>query len=92
MNIEINITYENLDLLLLCLSNLDLIHDHWIRFYGSLFIRCCFPRKRSKAGDRAFSTLKSLPHQYRTVNTDTKLDRTKCPLYRDVRIIDVRDV
>ena len=63
MNIEINITYGNLDLLLLFLCNLGLIHDHWIQFCCSLFIWCCFPRKRSKAGDCAVSTLKSLPHQ-----------------------------
>ena len=63
MNREINITYGNLDLLLLFLRNLGLIHDHWIRFCGSLFTRCCFPRKRNKEDDCAVSTHKSLPHQ-----------------------------
>ena len=43
MNIEINCTYVNLGLLLLFLCNLSSIHGHFIRFCGSLFVRCCFP-------------------------------------------------
>ena len=43
MNIEINCTYVNLDLLLLLVCNLDSIHGHFIRFCGSLFVWCCFP-------------------------------------------------
>ena len=72
MNIEINITYRNLGLLLLFLCNLGLIHGHLIRFCGSLFIRCCFSRKRSKAGDCVQSQLTNLSRIKRTVNTDTK--------------------
>ena len=43
INIEINCTYLNLDLLLLFLCNLSSIHGPFIRFCGSLFVRCCFP-------------------------------------------------
>ena len=39
INIEINITYVNLGLLLLFLCNLGTIHGHFIRFCSSLFVR-----------------------------------------------------
>ena len=42
INIEINCTYVNLGMLLLFLCNLGSIHGHFIRFWGSLFMRCCF--------------------------------------------------
>ena len=42
---KINCTYVNLGLLSLFLCNLGSIHGHFIRFCGSLFVRCCFPTK-----------------------------------------------
>ena len=42
-SIEINCTYVKLGLLLLFLCNLGWIHGLFIRFCGSLFVRCCFP-------------------------------------------------
>ena len=42
INIEINCTYVNLGMLLLFLCNLSSIHGHFIRFWGSLFMQCCF--------------------------------------------------
>ena len=39
INIEINITYVNLGLLLLFLRNLGSIHGHFIRFCSSLLVR-----------------------------------------------------
>ena len=50
MNFEINCTYGNLGLLLLFLCNLGLIHDYFIRFCSSLFVRCCFPTLKEKQG------------------------------------------
>ena len=43
INIEINCTYVNLGPSLLFLCNLGSIHGYFIRFGGSLFVRCCFP-------------------------------------------------
>ena len=65
MNLEINCTYGNLGLLLLFLCNLGLIHCYFIRFCGSLLVRCCFPTLKAKQGRWlcAVSTHKSLPHQ-----------------------------
>ena len=62
MNVEINISYGDLDLLLLFQCNLGLIHDHWIRFCGSLFIRWV----------TVLSQLTNLSRIKRTVNTDNK--------------------
>ena len=45
INIEINDNYVNMVLLLLFLCNLGSIHGRFIRFYGALFIRRCFPTK-----------------------------------------------
>ena len=58
MNFEINCTYGNLGLLLLFLCNLGLIHDYFIRFCSSLFVRCCFPTLKEKQGRWL-----TLPHQ-----------------------------
>ena len=57
-----NCTYVNLTLLLLFLWNLGPIHGHFIRFCGSLFVRCCFSSriKRSKAGEYVPSQLTNL--------------------------------
>ena len=43
-------TYVNLGLLFLFLCNLGSIHGHFIRFCGSLFIRCCFLHKAKQGG------------------------------------------
>ena len=45
MNIEMYFTYVKLGLLFhfLCDHAVGSIHGHFIRFCGSLFVRCCFP-------------------------------------------------
>ena len=44
IDIEIYFTFVNVRLLLLFLCNLGSIHGHFIRFCGSLLVRCCFPK------------------------------------------------
>ena len=44
IDIEIYFTFVNIRLLLLFLCNLGSIHGHFIRFCGSLLVRCCFPK------------------------------------------------
>ena len=61
INIEINCSHGNLDLLLLFLCNLGSIHGHFIRFAARCLSVLFSYIKRNKAGDCVQSQLKISP-------------------------------